>query len=280
MLHRRRLPPACDLRFDVRDTAQGADVFLDPAAVGSFLAEMGVQRIEPRKSLRIVGERCPQIVVGKGRSSAPELIVVHAESYARTGANSPKVDGARHKRFDPARAALLDDPSRFDYLPPERVVELLDLPPNAVACDFGTGTGTYAIALAQRRPDVRVLAFDTQPAMLERARAKTEAGVLTNLTFLAEDEIVAWRTGIDRVLAINVLHELSDAALASVVSLLRGDGRALFIDWNGAIAREIGPPNDRVYTPGEARDRLTAVGLLCESEADFRYQYALRARRV
>lgn len=55
--------------------------------------------------------------------------------------------------FDPARAALLDDKSRFEYLPPSAIVALLDLDGIRTLLDFGTGTGMYAIEVARARSD-------------------------------------------------------------------------------------------------------------------------------
>ena len=57
--------------------------------------------------------------------------------------------------FDPARAVLLDDPSRFEYLSPISLIALLDLDVSDTLVDFGTGTGTYAIEVARARPDVQ-----------------------------------------------------------------------------------------------------------------------------
>jgi len=57
--------------------------------------------------------------------------------------------GARQpERFDPARAALLDDPARFEYLPPDEVFTMLAAPTGGRVVDFGAGTGAYAIELA------------------------------------------------------------------------------------------------------------------------------------
>ena len=96
----------------------------------------------------------------------------HSNSeHDRQGARQPE-------RFNPERAARLDDPARFEYLPPEEIARLLDVPVNGRLLDFGTGTGTYAIELARLRPDVAVIALDELPAMLDRLRAKPEAAKL------------------------------------------------------------------------------------------------------
>ena len=81
--------------------------------------------------------------------------------------------GARQpERFDPVRAALLDDPSRFGYLPPDEIFDMLAAPADGRIVDFGTGIGTYAIELARSRPDLEVIALDEQEKMLALLRAK------------------------------------------------------------------------------------------------------------
>ena len=171
----------------------------------------------------------------------------------RHGAKQPQ-------RFDPARAALLDDPSRFSYLAPTDVLALLDAPPRATVVDFGAGTGTYAGAIARSRPDVRVVALDEQPEMLQLLRAKLEAQPLDNVEPFGNDGLPALRACADRVLALNVLHELGDGALHDVAALLAPAGKVLFIDWNADVERPVGPPRDHVYSQDEARTRLEAAG--------------------
>ncbi len=187
--------------------------------------------------------------------------------------------GARQpERFDPARAALLDDPARFEYLPPDEVFAMLAAPTGGRVVDFGTGTGAYAIELAQRRPDLEVIALDEQQRMLDLLRAKPTARGLANLSSIHTSEIARLRGTADRVLALNVLHEVGDEALGTMAALLKPNGSVLVVDWNAGVERPVGPPRDHVYTAAEARERMERVDLRIEREGTFKYHYALVAR--
>ncbi|MGH7779680.1 MAG: class I SAM-dependent methyltransferase [Candidatus Binataceae bacterium] len=196
----------------------------------------------------------------------------HHHGADRTGARQPNA-------FNPARAALLDDPQRFEYLPPEQIVALLDAPRGAVVIDFGTGTGTFAIEIAKRRPDLHIVALDEQPGMLELLRAKPEAKNIENLEAILSDAIDRFAGSADRVLALNVLHELSDDALRQMAGLLKPSGTMLIIDWDSAAERPVGPPKDHTYNAAEASTRLQGFGLRAEAAESMKYHFVLRARR-
>lgn len=182
--------------------------------------------------------------------------------------------GARQpERFDPAKAARLDDPARFEYLPPAEVFKILNAPKDANVLDFGTGTGAYAFQLARLRPDVEVIALDEQPEMLNLLRAKPDAKKRPNVKPVLPAEVGAYKGKIDRVMALNVLHELGDEALRALKALLKPDGAALFIDWNAAVERPAGPPPDHVYSPAEGRRRLEQMGFEIQAEGLFPYHY-------
>jgi len=186
--------------------------------------------------------------------------------------------GARQpERFNPERASRLDDPARFEYLPPDEVARMFDIPAGGKVVDFGTGTGTYAIELARLRPDVEVIALDEQPEMLDLLRAKPAAAALSNLTPALPADIATWKGKVDRVLALNVLHELGDEALQNLKALLKADGSAFFIDWNAEVERPAGPPADHVYSPAEGRERLEQMGFQVQAERLFPYHYAILA---
>ena len=194
------------------------------------------------------------------------------DDRSRHGARQPH-------RFDPRRAGVLDDAERFAYLPPAEIVALLDLPPNAALVDFGTGTATYAVEIARMRPDVHVYALDEQEAMLEKARAKIEASALANVEAVGPGSTDPLRGAVDRVLALNVLHELGDDALRELRELLSAGGAALFVDWDAAADRPVGPPRDHVYDAAAASERLNGAGFtVTAADARFRYHYALIAR--
>ncbi len=187
----------------------------------------------------------------------------------------------QHERFNPSHATGLDDASRFAYVPPDDVIAALDIPHGGTIIDFGTGTGTYAIAIAQRRPDAAVVAFDEQSAMLERMRAKPESKMLGNIAIVSGGGIGNYKNAADRILALNVLHELGDAALHELKDLLSANGEALFIDWNAEVDRPVGPPADHVYSPKEAAARLTDAGFEVrevKGGKGFPYHYSIAAR--
>jgi SAM-dependent methyltransferase len=193
-------------------------------------------------------------------------------------------DHSRHgakqaRRFDPARAAKLDDPERFEYLAPAEITEMLAAPLDSCVIDFGTGTGTYAIELAKRRPDLEVIALDEQPEMLEMLRAKPAAAQLKNLRPVLTDALPQLQQKADRILGINVLHEIGDEALRGLIGLLKPEGRVLFVDWNADAERPVGPSRDQVYNAAEARKRIENFGLTVERQSTLRYHYVLMARR-
>jgi SAM-dependent methyltransferase len=193
--------------------------------------------------------------------------------HDRHGAKQPD-------RFDPARAALLDDPARFAYVSPDTLLDELALAPSATLVDFGAGTGLYAIALAQRRPDLRIVALDEQPAMLQHVRAAIERGGVANVEAIDRSGLPALSGRADAVLALNVLHELGDAALDELRTLLARDGVALFVDWNADVERPVGPPRDHVYGSAEAVRRLERAGFGVAVRTPLAYHFVVAAQRV
>lgn len=189
----------------------------------------------------------------------------------RSGAKQPHP-------FDPARAAVLDDPARFAYLPPPALIALLGLEAGMTLVDFGTGTGTYAVEIARAQPQIAVVALDNNATMLAYATEKLARAGVPNATAVgpADD---ALRGRADRILALNVLHELGDAELAAMLDLLGPAGRALVVDWNADVERPHGPPAAHTYGIEAARERLRGAGCREAALTVFPYHYAFTVAR-
>jgi SAM-dependent methyltransferase len=187
----------------------------------------------------------------------------------RSGAKQPE-------RVDPAKAKVLEDPARFAYLPVEAVDGLLAIPSRGLVVDFGAGTGLYARALAALHPEATIVAWDEQPKMLELLRAKLTEEPRANVRpqLAGDAELAGLRGRVDRVLALNVLHELGDAALKTLVSMLAPGGRAVFIDWSAEVERPVGPSRDHVLSAAESESRLARFGLKAARRQLFAYHHA------
>jgi 2-polyprenyl-3-methyl-5-hydroxy-6-metoxy-1,4-benzoquinol methylase len=219
---------------------------------------------------------------GKLRSRGEFLMEKNRHDSHRHGGHYPGAHGDddRHgarqpERFDLGSGALLDDRSRFEYLPPDEIFNMLAAPAGGRVVDFGAGTGTYAVQLARSRPDLEVIALDEQQEILDLLGAKPAAQRLSNLCAVHTDEITKLNGTADRVLALDVLHEVGDEALAA---LLKPTGTVLVVDWNAGVERPVEPPRDYVYTAAEARERMERMGLRIEGERMFKYHYSLAAR--
>jgi 2-polyprenyl-3-methyl-5-hydroxy-6-metoxy-1,4-benzoquinol methylase len=181
-------------------------------------------------------------------------------------------------KFDPANAARLENPERLEWLPPAQLAGLLDIPLNATVVDFGTGTGALVIPIAMSRLDATFYALDEQPSMLEILHGKLDAQLLSNVVPIDPEHVRALAGTVDRVLAVNVLHELNDDDVASLRALLQPRGFALIVDWNALVERPAGPPAEKCYTPQQALERLSRLGFTWQSVGSFRYHHAFVAR--
>lgn len=181
-------------------------------------------------------------------------------------------------KFDPAKLDRLEDPRRLEWLPPARLSKLLDIPLNGTVLDFGTGTGALIVPIAKSRLDATFYALDEQPAMLEYLHGKLDAQLISNVVPIDPEHARALEGTIDRVLAVNVLHEVTDEDLATLRGFLSAGGFAIVIDWNALVERPAGPPKERCYTPDRARDRLTGAGFTVAPVENFTYHHAFRVR--
>jgi ubiquinone/menaquinone biosynthesis C-methylase UbiE len=184
-------------------------------------------------------------------------------------------------KFDPAKAHLLDLPDRDQFLPDGVLVDLLELGGAETVLDYGAGTGRVSVAVAERLAEGTVIAVDESPEMVERLRARTAQSGNVEVMAIAENRVALADASVERILAVNLLHEVrGEAALAEMRRLLKPEGFVLVVDWDRERPSDPGPPAAHRYSSSEAHQDLTAAGFQAEPvETELPYHFVLRARR-
>jgi len=187
------------------------------------------------------------------------------------------------RKFDPSRADQLDAPERDSYLPDAPLVELLALRGAETVVDYGAGTGRLAIAVRTALGSGgRVIAVDENGEMLARLReGVAAAGAQVETSPIESNHVPEPDGGVDRVLAVNLLHEVrGERALEEMRRLLHPAGLLLVADWERARdpERVLGPPDEILYSEQEAVAELERAGFEVECQVGQRWHFVLLAR--
>lgn len=184
------------------------------------------------------------------------------------------------KKFDPAHAHLLDAPERERYLPTAALVDLLELGGEETVVDYGAGTGRLTLPIARALGSGgRVVAVDSSGEMLDRLRERLSPDVGVELEHVADNVVPLGDGAVDRILAVNLLHEVrGEGALAEMRRLLAPNGFVLVVDWERGRPRDSGPPDELLYDAGEAAAALGEAGLHARPAAiELPFHFALIA---
>lgn len=135
------------------------------------------------------------------------------------------------RMYDPVIARTMrEDRFRGEML---RRVEA-DLPEGGTAVDVGSGTGTFALALKERRPDAQVIGVDGDREILALAEAKVAANEIEWREGLAQ-ELPVEAGSADVVTTSLVIHHLlpddKRKALAEMKRVLKPGGHLHVADW-------------------------------------------------
>ena len=197
----------------------------------------------------------------------------------------PPRDNPPHKphKFDPTHAGRLDDPERQRILPNGRVIELLELHGSETVLDYGAGSGVLTVPVAQELPAGIVHAVDESPDMLRLLRERLERTYSYSVRpqLIENNRVDMANNCVDRVLAVNLLHEvIGEGALAEIHRLLKPDGFLLVIDWRSDVQRGMGPPADVSLAPEEGAEVLKEAGFEVTPVKDetFPYHFVLVGR--
>jgi ubiquinone/menaquinone biosynthesis C-methylase UbiE len=167
------------------------------------------------------------------------------------------------RRFRPADAHKLDDPERYQWLPPTEVLGRLCVEPGMIVADIGAGTGYFSLPLADLvGPKGRVHAVDVEPEMLSWLRQRLPSDAPVTLVEAEATRTTLPAASQDLVLVANVWHELDHprAALDEFARILRKDAYLAIVDWRVDVGPPPGPPKDHRVPASQVVDQLTRHG--------------------
>jgi ubiquinone/menaquinone biosynthesis C-methylase UbiE len=173
------------------------------------------------------------------------------------------MDHDHARMFHHENAQRLDSAERRAWLPPDEVLDQLDLAPGMNVADIGAGTGFFAIPIADRvTPGGRVRAVDIQPEMLAILAKKVPAGAPIDLVGGSAEATGLPGATLDLVFCANVWHEIDDraGALAEAARVLNAEGRIAIVDWRPEVASPPGPPTDHRLSGEDVGEQLRGAG--------------------
>jgi ubiquinone/menaquinone biosynthesis C-methylase UbiE len=141
-----------------------------------------------------------------------------------------------------------------------------------------------AIPVARRLPDGVLYAVDESPDMLLHLERRLSEAQLDNVRsrlidvrsrLIRENNLIFLDDySVDRVLAVNLLHEVvGESALQEMQRVLHPDGFLLVMDWRADVEREEGPSDEVSLTPQAGRDMLEEAAFEVVAIEDVRFPY-------
>jgi len=158
-------------------------------------------------------------------------------------------------QFDPKHSHKLDSPERRKILPPEEILNKLNVTKGDVFIDIGCGTGYFSIPASKIvGPNGKVFALDTSIEMINELNDSISENKIKNITVMQFQKYkipLPDATG-TFALASSVLHEVKDGKklLMEIYRVLCTGGRLGIIEWQKKETPE-GPPIAHKLDPSE-----------------------------
>ncbi|MCK4453848.1 class I SAM-dependent methyltransferase [Candidatus Parcubacteria bacterium] len=164
------------------------------------------------------------------------------------------------------------------FINPQQILKQLKLRKDMTAVDFGCGSGSWVLPLAEKLEDGKVIAIDILEEPLSALQGKAKIQHLDNIERVLADieKSSKLEDGIaDLVLMTDLLFEVDDVkkVLEEGKRVLKKGGRILVVDWRKDVA--LGPEQGRVL-PSEIKKIAKDLGLKLTEEFEAgTYHFAL-----
>ncbi len=186
-------------------------------------------------------------------------------------------------KYDPKHAVFLDSDERRKRLPPEEIIELIDLDSSSKIMDLGAGTGFLTFPLSERVTEGKVYAVDVQKEMLKMLEKKCEEKSCRNIEIVHSNEgqIPISDRVVDHVFSINVLHEIKDfETLEEVKRIMKKHADICVVDWDKDVITERGPPTHERFTIQRAINKMKKLGFNIKQKGKFQDHFWLVGNKI
>ncbi len=145
--------------------------------------------------------------------------------------------GHKHKQVGAQEGAHLryQEPDRYTWQYPERVVQALQLKPGMSVADLGSGTGYFTFRLAEAVGEKgKVYAIDIEAAMndsIDQQAIKKQAENVQTVLAVEHDPLVPEK--VDLIFSVNAYHHLKNRTdyFKNAARYLKPGGRVAIIDF-------------------------------------------------
>lgn len=167
-----------------------------------------------------------------------------------------------------------------DFINPSQVLNRLELSKDMVACDFGSGSGGWALPLAKQLEKGKVYAIDVLEEPLSALEAKIKAEKISNIKTIRADVergSTLSDNSCDLVLMTNLLFQAEDVkkVLSEGKRVLKKGGIILAVDWKKTSP--FGP--EKRISPERVKEIAKAISMEAENEFEAGYHWVLVLKR-
>ncbi|MDA3901020.1 MAG: class I SAM-dependent methyltransferase [Spirochaetes bacterium] len=178
----------------------------------------------------------------------------------------------------------LNNPERFEWIPPKDICRLLNLSEGMRILDVGAGTGYYAQRLTETMKSITIECLDTDPAMVSEIEnyygdnARIHPLLTDGVSYPIED------SSIDAAYSIALFHELNETQrfVSEHKRVLKPGAPLLVIDWEKILESTTRGPSLEYRIETER-----VVNVLEESgfknvtvHRDFIYHFGVRCENI
>jgi len=164
-------------------------------------------------------------------------------------------------KFNTEKLNHLNNPERLKDIPPEFIIEKLQLINPEIVVDIGAGTGFFSNEFSKLPSVKKVYALDIADEMInwmKEHRAPENNKIIPKK--MQEEKTDLDDNLADVIIMINVHHEFHEPyrILKECKRLIKPGGKVAIVDW-AKKETEHGPPVEKRYNPNKIQEQLEQV---------------------